>query len=196
VYTKMPEKRSREYIYQLLEKIKLSVIEIEGIAERRVVMVDFTCSSRKSAVALAEALSTRHEVSFAKVRDPEYIEVKFNWVPADFPDNRIKGVLERLYGEIRYSRIMKDRRGKADGSRIYSLKTEALKLKLIPATVRLSGRVFLVEYTSQTIQCFVCNEFGPIRYEYPNFSPAKLPPCKGLAPTGCVQVRVLIVLKT
>ena len=53
-----------------------------------------------------------------KRSDPEYIDVKFNWVPADFPDGRIKGVLERLYGEIRYSRIMKDRRGKADGRRM------------------------------------------------------------------------------
>ena len=68
VYTKMPpEKRSREYMYQLLEKIRFPLIEIEGIAERRAVTVDFRCSSRKSAVALAEALSTRHEVSFAKV---------------------------------------------------------------------------------------------------------------------------------
>ena len=79
VYTKMPpEKRSREYMYQLLEKIRFPLIEIEGIAERRAVMVDFRCSSRKSAVALAEALSTWHEVSFAKVRDREYIDVKFN----------------------------------------------------------------------------------------------------------------------
>jgi len=62
--------------------------------------------------------------------------------------------------------------------RIYSLKTEALKLKPIPATVRLSGRVFLVEYTSQPIQCFVCKQFGHIRYECPNYSPAKLPPAK------------------
>jgi len=58
VYTKMPEKRSREYIYQLLEKIRFTLIEIEGIVKRRVGMVDSTCSSRKSAVALAEALST------------------------------------------------------------------------------------------------------------------------------------------
>jgi len=73
---------------------------------------------------------------------------------------------------------MKDRRGKADGSRIFSLKTEALKLNLIPATVRLSGRVFLVEYTSQPFQCFVCKEFGHIRCECPNYSPAKSPQAK------------------
>jgi len=35
VYTIMPEKRSREYIYQLLEKIRFPLIEIEGIVERR-----------------------------------------------------------------------------------------------------------------------------------------------------------------
>ena len=61
----------------------------------------------------------------------EYTDVKFHWVPADFLDGRIKGVLQRLPGEIRYSRILKDRRGKADGRRIYSVKTEALKSKPI-----------------------------------------------------------------
>ena len=70
---------------------------------------------------------------------------------------------------------MKDRRGKADGRRSYSLKTEALKLKPIPATVRLSGSVFLVEYASQPTQCFVCKDFGHILYECPTYSPAKLP---------------------
>ena len=70
---------------------------------------------------------------------------------------------------------MKGRRGKADGRRIYSFKTEALKLKPIPATVRLSGRVFLVEYTSRPLQCFVCKEFGHIGHECPNYSPACCP---------------------
>jgi len=179
VHAKMPEKRSREYIYQMLEKIKFPLMEIEGIVERRG-MVDFTCSSRKSAERLAASLSTRQEISFARVRDPEYTDVKFHWVPANFPDGRIKDVLYRLYGEIRYSRILKDRRGKADGRRIYSVKTETLKLKPIPATVRLSGRVFLVEYASQPLQCFVCKEFGHVRSDCPNYSPVKLLPANVL----------------
>jgi len=48
-------------------------------------MVDFTCKTRRSAENLAEALSTHEEVAFARVRDPEYTDVKSHWVPSDFP---------------------------------------------------------------------------------------------------------------
>jgi len=76
-----------------------------------------------------------------------------------------------MYGEIRYSRILKDRRGKADGRRIYNTQTEKLKLKPIPPTVKLSGKTFLVEYASQSIQCFLCKDFGHIKDDCPNYSP-------------------------
>jgi len=76
-----------------------------------------------------------------------------------------------LHGDIRYSRVLKDRRGKADGRRIYNIKTERLKLKPIPSTVRLSGKMFSVEYASQSIQCFLCKEFGHIKDDCPNYSP-------------------------
>jgi len=69
-----------------------------------------------------------------------------------------------MYGEIKYSRILKDRRGKADGRRIYNIKTEKLKLKL-------SGKTFLVEYASQPIQCFLYKNFGHIKDDCPNYSP-------------------------
>ena len=76
-----------------------------------------------------------------------------------------------MYSEIGYSRIVKDRRGKADGRRIYNIKTEKLKLKPIPPTVKLSGKTFLVEYASQSIQCFLCKDFGHIKDDCPNYSP-------------------------
>jgi len=76
-----------------------------------------------------------------------------------------------MYSEIGYSRIVKDRRGKADGRRIYNIRTEKLKLKPIPSTVKLSGKNFLVEYASQPIQCFLCKEFGHIKDDCPNYSP-------------------------
>ena len=134
-------------------------------------MVDFTCTTRQTAEKLADVLSTRKEVSFARARDPEYTDIKFHWVPADFPDERITEVLQRHYGEIRYSRILKDRRGKADGRRFYNVQTEKLKQKPIPATVRMNGWTFLVEYQSQLRQCSLCKEFGHIREECPNYSP-------------------------
>ena len=84
-------------------------------------MVEFTCRTRRSAENLAEALSTREEVTFARVRDPEYTDVKFHWVPSDFPDEKIQGVINTLCRDIRYSQIPKDRRGKANGRRIYNI---------------------------------------------------------------------------
>ena len=134
-------------------------------------MVEFTCRTRRSAENLAEALSTREEVTFARVRDPEYTDVKFHWVPSDFPDEKIQGVINTLCRDIRYSQIPKDRRGKANGRRIYNIKTERLKLKPIPSTVKLSGKTLLVEYTSQPIQCFLCKDFGHIKDDCPNHGP-------------------------
>jgi len=142
VFAKLPDKRSREYIYQLLEKVKFP---LDGIVEKRARMVDFTCTTRQTAEKLADVLSTRKEVSFARVRDPEYTDIKSQWVPADFSDERIREVLQQHYGEIWYSCILKDRRGKADGRRFYNVQTEKLKQKPIPATVRMNGRTFLVE---------------------------------------------------
>jgi len=62
-------------------------------------MVDFTCVSRQAAEKLADALSTRKEFA-TRVRDPEFTDIKFHWVPADLPDERITQVLQRHYGEI------------------------------------------------------------------------------------------------
>ena len=142
VFAKLPIKRSWEFIYQLLEKVNFPLQEIDGIIEKRGNMVDFTCKTRRSAENLTEALSTREEVTFAWVRDPEYTDVKFHWVPSDFPDEKIQGVINILYGDIRYSRILKDWRGKADDRRIYNTKNERLKIKPIPSTVKLSGKRF------------------------------------------------------
>ena len=56
VYAKLPHKRSREYIYQLLEKVRFPIQEIDGLIEKRGNMVEFTCNTRRAAETLAEAL--------------------------------------------------------------------------------------------------------------------------------------------
>jgi len=56
VYGKLPHKRSREYIYQLLEKVRFPIQEIDGLIEKRGNMVEFTCNTRRAAETLAEAL--------------------------------------------------------------------------------------------------------------------------------------------
>jgi len=69
VYAKLPNKRSREYIYQFLENVNFPIQEIDGVIEKRRNMVDFTCKTRRSAEHLAAALPARKEVTFARVRD-------------------------------------------------------------------------------------------------------------------------------
>jgi len=93
VFVKLPNKRSWEYIYQLLEKANFPLQKIDGIIEKRGKMVDFRCKTRRSAENLAEALSTHEEVTFARVRDLEYTDVKFHWVPSDFPYKKYKELL-------------------------------------------------------------------------------------------------------
>ena len=51
-------KRSREYIYQILEKVHFPIQEIDGVTEKKGNIVDFTSKTRRAAENLAEALST------------------------------------------------------------------------------------------------------------------------------------------
>jgi len=41
---KLPEKRMRQHIYDLLQKVKFNIRQLEATVERRGGMVDFTCS--------------------------------------------------------------------------------------------------------------------------------------------------------
>ena len=49
VMAKWPEKRSRQYIYDLLQNVKFNIGQLEAIVERRGGMVDFTCSCKEAA---------------------------------------------------------------------------------------------------------------------------------------------------
>jgi len=57
VMAKLPEKRTRQYIYDLLQKVKFDILHLEAIVERRGGMVDFTCSWNESAQLLVKLLS-------------------------------------------------------------------------------------------------------------------------------------------
>ena len=64
--------------------------------------------------------------------------------------------------------MLRDRHGVADGRRLYRVKTEDLKAHPIAPTVRMDDMVFLVEYSRQPVQCFLCKGFGHIRSDCPN----------------------------
>jgi len=61
---KLPEKRSRQFIYDLLQKVKLNIGQLEVIVERRGGIVDFTCSCKGSDELLVKLLSPMTEVGF------------------------------------------------------------------------------------------------------------------------------------
>ena len=168
VVAKLPQKRTRQYIYDLLTKISFPFKNIESIVERRGGMVDFTCETIHQAKLLATALQRHKEVEFARLVNSEFTDVKLHWVPGRFPNQKIVDAIERFHGKVYDSRMLRDRHGVADGRRLYKVKSEDLKAHPIAPTVRLNDMLFLVEYSGQPVQCFLCKCFGHIRNECPN----------------------------
>jgi len=168
VVAKLPLKRTRQYIYDLLSKVNYPFKNIECIVERRGGMVDFTCGTVDQAKHLAASLERHKGVEFARLVYSEYTDVKVHWVPGRFPNHRIVSAIEKFHGKVHESRMLRDRHGIADGRRLYRVKTEDLKAHPIAPTVRMEDMVFLVEYSGQPVQCFLCKGFGHIRNECPN----------------------------
>jgi len=67
VTAKLPQKRTRQYIYDLLTEIKFPIMRIESIVERRDGLVDFTCKIVSQAKQLAVALRGHQGVEFARL---------------------------------------------------------------------------------------------------------------------------------
>jgi len=168
VVAKLPLKRTRQYIYDLLTKVNYTFKNIESIVERRGGMVDFTCGTVDQAKHLAASLERHRGVEFARLVYSEYTDVKEHWVPGRFPNHRIVSAIEKFHGKVHESRMLRDRHGIADGRRLYRVKTEDLKAHPIAPTVRMEDMVFLIEYTGQSVQCSLCKGFGHIRSECPN----------------------------
>jgi len=164
VVAKFPQKRTRQYIYDMLNKIKFPFKNVESIVERRGGMVFFTCQTKNQAKQLSAALECHRDVECARLVLSDYTDVKIHWIPERFPNQKIVAAIERHHGKIYEHRIMKVRYGIADGRRLYRLKTDDLKQHPIAPMVRLDEMVFLVEYSGQPAQCFLCKGFGHLRY--------------------------------
>jgi len=176
VMAKLPEKRSRQYIYDLLQKVKFNICQLEAIVERRGGMVDFTCSCKEAAQLLVKLLSPLKEVGFVRLFDPEFTDIKVHWVPHRFPNSEMIKTIEERHGKVYFTKALQDKNGLYDGRRIYKLRTADLKAKPIPRYVRKEGLLMMVEYSGQPPQCFFCRQFGHIRSECPNMvtNPAPL----------------------
>ena len=67
VQAKLIAKPSREYIYELLTKMRFPLMKIEAIIERRGNTVDFTCKDRISAESLQRLLDKHPNVHEARL---------------------------------------------------------------------------------------------------------------------------------
>jgi len=77
VTAKLPQKRTRQCIYDLLTKIKFPITRIESIVERIGGLVDFTCQTVSKAKQLAVALRGHQGVEFVRLVLSEYINLAF-----------------------------------------------------------------------------------------------------------------------
>ena len=84
VTAKLPQKRTRQYIYDLLTKTNFPIKNIESIVERRGGLVDFMCGTVPQAKQLAAALRRHHGVEFARHVLSEYTDIKVHWIPGCF----------------------------------------------------------------------------------------------------------------
>jgi len=167
VTAKLPQKKARQYIYDLLTKIKFPMMRIESIVERRGGLVDFTCQTVSQVKQLAVALRGHQGVEFARLVLFEFTDIKVHWIPGRFPNSRIIAAIERHHGKVYETKLLRGRQGIADGRRLYRVKTDDLKARPIAHTVRLDNTVFLVEYVAQPAQCFLCKKFGHVRMNSP-----------------------------
>jgi len=66
VQVRLVTKPSREYIYELLTKMRFPLMNVEAIIERRSNIVDFTCKNRESAERLVHLLHNHPNVKEAR----------------------------------------------------------------------------------------------------------------------------------
>nr|CAB3267888.1 ZF(CCHC)-19 zinc finger protein [Phallusia mammillata] len=163
VLAKLPEKKSRLYIYKMLEKIQFPVRDLEGIVERRGGLTDFTCRTREGANKLVEKMKRLSAVEFVRLYDQEWTKVIIREIPPRHPVEEIRQYLASRHGTVRKAEKLKDRWGLQDGQRSFDIKTTELKQRPIGPKIRIGGLAFQVEYDNQPPQCFVCREFGHMR---------------------------------
>jgi len=121
VQAKLIAKPSREYIYELLTKMRFPLIKIETIIERRGNTVDFTCKDRISAESLQRLLDKHPNVREARLFESEFIDVKLTGVPHRLPDGKIIAFLNKRNGEVLCTKRLKDRKGYFDGRRMHRM---------------------------------------------------------------------------
>ena len=167
VQAKLVAKPSREYIYELLTKMRFPLLKIEAIIERRGNTVDFTCTDRSSAEHLQRLLEKHPNVREARLFESEFIDVKLIGVPHRLPDGKLIAFLSKRNGEVLNTKRLKDRKGYYDGRRIYKMRTADLQERPIPQLIRVCDCSIKTEYYGQPMRCFLCKQYGHMRGECP-----------------------------
>jgi len=167
VQVKLVSKPSREYIYELLTKIRFPLINVEAIIERRLNIVDFTCKNRDSAEKLVSLLRNHPNVQEARLFESEFVDVKFTGVPHRLPDGKLVSLLNKRNGEVLSTKRLKDRKGYYDGRRIYKMRTTELQQRPLPQFIRVCECSIRVDYHGQPTRCFLCKKYGHVKSECP-----------------------------
>ena len=174
VQARLIVKPSRDYIYDLLTKMRFPLIKIEAIIERRGNLVDFTCKDRNSAETLQRMLEKHPNVKEARLFESEYTDVKLTGVPHRLPDGKIINLLNKRHGEVLYTKRLKDRKGYFDGRRIYRMRSAQIQERPIPQLIRVCGCSIQTDYYGQPTRCFLCKKFGHMKNDCPEA--VKTPP--------------------
>ena len=165
VQAKLIAKPSREYIYELLTKMRFPLIKIETIIERRGNTVDFIYKDRISAESLQRLLDKHPNVREARLFESEFIDVKLPGVPHRLPDGKIIAFLNKRNGEVLCTKRLKDRKGYFDGRRMHRMGTAELQRKPIPQLIRISDFSIMIDYYGQPTRCYLCKNFGHMKHE-------------------------------
>ena len=78
------------------------------------------------------------------------------------------------YGEVLYTKRLKDRKGYFDGRRIYRMRSAQVQERPIPQLIRVCGCSIQIDYYGQPTMCFLCKKFGHMKNDCPEA--VKTPP--------------------
>lgn len=153
---------SRDDIYQLLQEIKFGVNNLEGIVTRPGQLADFTVKNKPAAIKLAELLQKSGKVKNVTAYALSIVDVRFEYVPPNFPDAPILDYLRGNHGEVQNFRRITDKYGIQNGVRIFKLNRQDLENRPLPSFLYFGKYKFSIRYIGQEATCGFCAEVGHI----------------------------------
>ena len=159
VSSRFKENLSRENIYKEIEKTKWPLSRVIGMVLRPGGLVDFTLTSKESAVTFAQQLKNLDSIKSATAYADSVVEVRIDFIPPGFPSDPISSYLQQNYGEIIGTPIrISDRFNIQTGTRLFKMTREDLEENPIASYLFFGKYKFRVRYTGQKTTCGYCAE--------------------------------------